>query len=72
MSKEDDYRRNAAHAVKLAQHAKSTTDKGRLLALAEKWLDLADRAHILARRRSRASREAPFNDSPAGNKAEMD
>jgi hypothetical protein len=45
MSKEDDYRRNAADAVELANRAASSSDKSRLLALAEGWLDLADRAH---------------------------
>ena len=44
MSKEIDYRENAAETFELAQHASSSRDKGRLLALAEKWLDLADRA----------------------------
>ena len=43
MSKEDDYRHNAAETVELANKATTTADKGRLLCLAEKWLDLADR-----------------------------
>jgi len=43
MTKEDDYRRNAAESVLLAQRAATTGDKGRLLKLAEAWLDLADR-----------------------------
>jgi len=51
MSKEDDYRRNAAETIQLAQRAGSIADKGRLLSLAESWLDLADRAHTLTRRR---------------------
>jgi hypothetical protein len=45
MSKEDDYRRNASDMVHLAQRAVASADKGRLLKLAESWLDLADRAH---------------------------
>jgi hypothetical protein len=45
ISKEDDYRRNAADTLQLAQRASSCSDKGRLLKLAEAWLDLADRAH---------------------------
>jgi hypothetical protein len=48
MSKADDYRRNAAEALELAGRAESSGDKGRLLSLAEKWLDLAERAHALA------------------------
>jgi hypothetical protein len=45
MSKEDDYRWKAAETVQLAQRAGSTADKGRLLKLAESWLDLAERVH---------------------------
>lgn len=45
MTKEADYRRNAADTMALAQRAETSRDKGRLLALAEKWLDLAERAH---------------------------
>src|SRR3984893_9779377 len=48
MAKEDDYRRYAAETIDLASRANSTSDKGRLLAMAEAWLDLADRAHRLA------------------------
>jgi hypothetical protein len=44
MSKEAEYRQNAADSVELAQRATSSADKGRLLALAERWLDLGDRA----------------------------
>jgi len=49
MSKEDDYRHNAAETVQLAQRAATTFDKGRLLKLAEAWLDLADRAQHVTR-----------------------
>lgn len=48
MTKEDDYRRNAAETIQLAQRASSSTEKGRLLKLAEAWLDLADRARRVA------------------------
>ena len=44
MTKADDYRRNAAETMQLARRAASTEDKGRLLKLAERWMDLADRA----------------------------
>jgi hypothetical protein len=47
MTKEADYRANAANSIELANRASSMIDKGRLLELAEKWLDLADRAHRL-------------------------
>ena len=48
-TKEDDYRKNAAETVLLAQRAATTSDKGRLLKLAEAWLDLADRARHVTR-----------------------
>jgi hypothetical protein len=50
MTKEDDYRRNAANSMQLAQRASSCEDKGRLLRLTEAWLELADRAHTVAKR----------------------
>jgi hypothetical protein len=50
MTREDEYRRNAADTVDLAHRAGTSSDKGRLLALAEKWLDLAERAHRIASR----------------------
>src|SRR5579863_10452279 len=43
--KEDDYVHKAADTMQLAQRASSAEDKGRLLNLAEAWLDLAYRAH---------------------------
>ena len=43
MTKEDDYRQSAAETMELAGRA-PISDKGRLLALAEAWLDLAERA----------------------------
>jgi hypothetical protein len=44
MTKEEVYRKNAAETVELANHAPSLRDRGRLLSLAERWLDLAHRA----------------------------
>jgi hypothetical protein len=55
MNKADDYRRNAADTMQLAQRASSGEDKGRLLKLAEAWLDLADRARGAAKRLRRPS-----------------
>src|SRR5258705_7632990 len=57
MTKVDDYRRSAADALRLAQNAKSSEDKRRLLAMAGAWLDLADR---LCNR----SREMPRSPEP--------
>jgi hypothetical protein len=42
---QEGYVRNAVDSMHLAQWAGSTADKGRLLKLAEAWLDLAERAH---------------------------
>lgn len=39
----DDYRKNAADTVEMANRASTLADKGRLLAMAANWLDLADR-----------------------------
>jgi hypothetical protein len=44
LSKEDLYRENAAQSVDLAHRASSTADKSRLMALAERWLQLAEKA----------------------------
>jgi hypothetical protein len=49
MTKENDYRQNAADVLLLAQQTSSTSDKRRLLRLAEAWLDLADRARKVAK-----------------------
>jgi hypothetical protein len=59
MSKEEEYRKNAAETVRMASRAATTVDKGRLLAMAEAWLDLADRAHRAAWHQSRRLREIP-------------
>jgi hypothetical protein len=47
MTEEDDYLDNAADAVRLAQHAYSSSDKTRLID------DLAEKAHEVARRPQR-------------------
>ena len=76
MSKEDDYKLNAAQTVDLANRAATSSDKSYLLDLAEKWLDLADRAHEVKRRNERrkgAPREHPLLRNklgPEGREAE--
>jgi hypothetical protein len=60
MSKEDDYRNNASETMLLAQRASASKDKGRLLNLAESWLDLADRVHQAERRRGRPTKLHPL------------
>ena len=59
MAKADEYRRNAAETVELAHRSTTNKDKARLLALAEAWLDLADRADEIARQQTRL-REHPL------------
>jgi hypothetical protein len=67
MAEEDDYRRHAAELFRLAKSASTPADKGRLLALADAWLDLADGATRLAKRyRRRLVRILPVKDSDAG------
>jgi hypothetical protein len=66
MTKEDDYRNNAARTIELASRAESKEDKGHLLALAEKWLDLADRAHRSTKRFSIKHRDHPLVDAKLG------
>ena len=64
MTEEDDYRRNAGELLRLAQSASNSGDKGRLLALAEAWIDLADRAKTLVKRyRRRLVRILPVKDA---------
>jgi hypothetical protein len=48
MTEEDDHRRNAADTMQLAPGVSSSSDRGRLLRLAEAWLVLADHAHEAA------------------------
>ena len=43
MRLEDEYRKNAADSLDLASKQDDSADKGRLLAMAEAWLNLADR-----------------------------
>ena len=56
MMKQDEYRKYARDAVRLASHASSTVKKTVLLALAERWLDLADAEE----KRAKADRGSPF------------
>ncbi len=44
-TKEDDYRRNAAELMRLAERAQSPAEKTRLVTLAEGWVALAEKAH---------------------------
>jgi hypothetical protein len=50
MSKEEEYRGNAAELVGLAERAATSADKARLLGVAEAWLDLAERIRRVASR----------------------
>jgi hypothetical protein len=67
MTKEDDYRQNAARTIELASRAGNPVDKGHLLALAEKWLDLAARAQRLTKRLGVKHRNHPLVDAKIGD-----
>ena len=63
MTENEEYRQHAADLVRLAQGASAPADKGRLLALAEAWLDLVDGSKALANRcRRRLVRILPVRD----------
>jgi hypothetical protein len=47
MPKEAEYRINAFDSLQLAEHARTTEDRVRLLRLADAWMHLADRAKRL-------------------------
>jgi hypothetical protein len=63
MSKPDEYRGHAAGAVDLARRAATSAERARLIALAEKWLDLAEAVDARAERQARRARQA----APARN-----
>jgi len=60
MSNEADYRKSAAESMKLASRAATVADRSRLLLLAERRIELADRAHRLAVSAALAVRVARF------------
>ncbi len=67
MAKEDEYRQNAAQTIGLASRAGNRLDRGHLLALAEKWLDLAARAHRLTKRLGVEPRNHPLVEAKLGD-----
>ena len=50
MSKEAEYRAFAASCIQIAHNTPDTADKARLVAMAEAWVKLAERANRLAER----------------------
>jgi hypothetical protein len=67
MGNEDNYRRYAAELFRLAQKASTPVEKGRLLTLADAWLDLANRSLALVNRhRRRLVRVLPVKDHDQG------
>ena len=50
MSKEAEYRAFAASCIQIARNTRDTADKARLVAMAEAWVQLAERANRLAER----------------------
>jgi hypothetical protein len=55
MSQLDDYRKSAAETVDLAHRANTPADRAHLVALAERWLELAE---SVAKRAKRQARDA--------------
>jgi hypothetical protein len=57
MPRTEEYRNNAAQSFVLARHASSSDEKARLLELAERWLDLADKIAKGAKRQARDAQQ---------------
>jgi DnaJ-domain-containing protein 1 len=72
MTKETEYRANAANSIELANRASSMGDRSRLLELAEKWLDLADRTHRLTQRFEPLRWQHPLLRSKLGDEIHPD
>jgi hypothetical protein len=72
MSKESEYRTNAANSIEMANRASSMGDKSRLLELAEKWLDLADRTHRLTNHFAPSRWQHPLLRSKLGDEKHPD
>ena len=72
MTKETSYRANAANSIELANRAARMSDKMRLLELAEKWLDLAERAHQITDRFTPFRWQHPLLRSKLGDEKHPD
>jgi hypothetical protein len=72
MTKETNYRANAANSIELANRASRMNDKMRLLELAERWLDLAERAHQLTDRFMPSRWQHPLLRSKLGDEKHPD
>ena len=57
MSRQDNSRKRAAETVDLAHRVTIPADKAHLVALAERWLDLADSVAKRAKRQARDAQE---------------
>jgi hypothetical protein len=60
MSKQDEYLNDAAQTLELAMRAPSFSERSRLLNLANKWLDLADRFRQQSEATTRGRNEHPL------------
>jgi hypothetical protein len=67
VTKEDDYLDKAAQSLRLAQHASSSSDKTRLVKLAEGWVELANKAHEDNQRPRRPTILHPLVQKKLGN-----
>jgi hypothetical protein len=66
MNREEDYRAKAAASLHRPLRATCIADKGRLLVMAEAWLELADRARKVANRECRLLRITPWSSQSWG------
>ena len=60
LNKEQEYRRNAAESMRLAERMADPGDRRLLVALAERWLHLADRRSRLLRKKEARVPEHPL------------
>ena len=65
MGLEAEYRKHAADSLDLANRQTTSADKGRLLLMAEAWLDMADRIAKRLKRRA-ATVEHPLVEQTFG------
>jgi hypothetical protein len=62
MDKTEEYEKLAGECLQMASRATSTRDKGRLLGMAEKWIELAERVRRTARRIRAPETPSPSDD----------
>jgi hypothetical protein len=72
MSRPDEYREFAAESLQLANKTTHPGEKTRLLAMAEAWLDLADRTSRLPKPATRSGPEHPLVRMALGRRPKVE